>query len=115
VEALKAKLKGPAATKGKATTRRMPQANGVELGAGPRTSPRVTVGTVSVRGRLDLAGEAAGWLRESAFDVGFAAVLALWGIGLGLALTVGAQWWFFVFCLAATAALLLFGLFDSPA
>jgi hypothetical protein len=52
---------------------------------------------------------------RSAFDLGFALIVALWSLAVALALTTGATWWFFGFCVVATTAVLLFGLLDSPA
>lgn len=115
VETLKAKLAStPVVTEGEWTTPNGLKTKSVERGAPRRTLPRAAAdGVASQRVKLDVRDEAANDEANPVFDLAFVLVIGLWGIGVALAATRGAEWRFFVFCVVVTAAVALYGLLDS--
>jgi hypothetical protein len=115
VETLKAKLAStPVATEGERTTSNPLKTKSLERGAPRRTLPRsAAVGVASQRAKLDVRHETADDEADPVFDIAFVLVIGLWGIGVALALTRGAEWRFFAFCVVVTVAVALFGLLDS--
>jgi fatty acid desaturase len=84
----------------------------VERGAAPKALRREAAGVASVRAT---ANERVAPPGRSAFDLAFALVIALWALAVALALTTGAEWWFFSFCVVATTVAAVFGILDSTA
>lgn len=121
VQALKAKMAGNStATEGETTASAstVSKTNFVERGSPTETLPRGGFGVASVKATPayvdNRVSDGDVLRRRSAFDLAFAVVVALWALAVALALTTGAKWWFFGFCVVATTAVLLFGLLDSP-
>jgi hypothetical protein len=113
VQALKAKIAGNAtATEGRAPA--VGKTKFVERGAPTETLPRGGFGVASIEAAPAFVdtGVSDGDMvrRRSAFDLVFALVIALWALAVALALTTGAEWWFFGFCVVVTTAAALFGL-----
>jgi hypothetical protein len=113
VQALKVKLAGNlAATEGE-TARRAVRKTKLERSSPADTLPRGAFAVASTVGSASVAAsDGAALRRRSAFDLAFALVVALWALAVALALTTGAAWWFFGFCVVVTVAVALFGLLD---
>lgn len=111
VGALKAKLAGsPAATEGETTTRTALETKLAARPGPPQALRREAAGHASGNAT---ANERVTPPRRSAFDLAFALVVALWALAVALALTTGAEWWFFSFCVVVTLAVALFGVLGS--
>jgi hypothetical protein len=118
VQALKAKTAGNStATEGETTAPTVGKTKFVERGAPTETLPRGGFGVASVKATPAFVDtrvrDGAVPRRRSAFDLAFALVIALWALAVALALTTGAEWWFFGSCIVVTTAVALFGLLAS--
>jgi hypothetical protein len=118
VQALKAKIAGNStATEGETRAPTVGKTKFVERGAPTETLPRGGFGVASVKATPAFVdtrvrdGDVP--RRRSAFDLAFALVIALWALAVALALTTGAEWWFFGSCVVVTTAVAVFGLLAS--